>query len=54
MLPHYGEDILEGEEKEQIQVRYGKCNNCYAEMNHDNYTKNRKVCRICYNQNRSK
>ena len=39
MLTHYaGKNIVE-EEKEQIQVSHGNCNNCFVEMNHDNYIK---------------
>ena len=55
MLHHYvGEKIVEEEERDQTQVSYGKGNKCFLEMNHDNYIKNRKICRGCYNQNKRK
>ena len=53
-LPHYLEEKIVEEEREQTQVSYGKCNKCFAEMNHSKSIKNRKIYRGCYNQNRRK
>ena len=54
MLPHYvGENIVE-ENRDRTQVSYGKCKNCFIEMNHDNYIENKRVCRRCYNESRRK
>ena len=54
ILPHYvAEDIVK-EKRDQTQVRYGKCNKCFVEMNHGNYIKNRKRCGGCFYQNRRK
>ena len=55
MLPHYvGEDVVEGEKREQTQVSHGKSDKCFVELNYDNYIKNKRVCRRCYNESRRK
>ena len=55
MLPHYvGEDIVEEDEIEQTQLIYGKRNKCLVELNHDNYIKNKRICRKSYNESRRK
>ena len=35
MLPHYVCENIVEEEKDQIQVSYGKRNKCFVEMIHD-------------------
>ena len=55
MLPHYvAEDVVEEEEKDQTQFIYGRRNKCFVELNHDNYIKNKRICRRCYNESRRK
>ena len=55
MLRHYiGEEEGKEKEKEQITVGHGKCSKCFTEMNHDIYIKQRKICKSCWNQNRTK
>ena len=40
MLPHYvGADVVEEEERDQTEIRYGKCKKGFVEMDHDNYMK---------------
>ena len=45
---------VEEEEGDQTQGIYGKFNKCFVEMNYDKNNKNRKICRGCYNENRTK
>ena len=55
MSPHYvGEAIVKGEETDQTQVRFGKCNKCFVELNHDRYNENNRICRRSYNDSRKK
>ena len=54
LLPHYvGENIVEKDQIEQTQLSYGKCNKCFVELNHDNYIKNKRICRY-YKESRRK
>ena len=55
MLPHYvGQDTQANVQTEEVRSEYRGCGKCFVEMNHDNYIKNGKLCRWCYNQNRRK
>ena len=55
MLRYYVEEVVENviiEEKNQ--GCYKKCNKSFSELKVDNYIKNKRICRSCYNKSRRK
>ena len=41
-------------DKEEKLVQYKICSKCEAEINPDNYIKNKTICRKCHNENMRK
>ena len=53
MLPYYQTEDNVVKEK-PVKKPIKKCSKCENEINHDNYIKNKTICRECHNENMRK